>query len=114
MLALSLVVSLGVSAAAASPGGNGDYVEHKGCTDVAPPVLKGDVMWTLPLNEQMQEAVNACSPYEYREFRVLDDCWYRITPCFKLNWGFNGLQQYCVVAKKGNDYVIWTREQLSY
>lgn len=37
---------------------------------------------------------------EYQEFQIFDDGWYRITPCYKLNWGVEGLQQYCVVAKR--------------
>lgn len=95
LLVLTLIVSFGVSAYAASPGGNGGYVEHKGCTDVAPPMLKGNVMW-----ENTHSAV------------VADD-WDRITPCYKLDWVVDGLQQHCVVAKKGSDYVIWTRDELT-
>ncbi len=179
LLALCLIASMGSSTAltAAIPGGSDGYVEHKGCVDVPPPTLKGDVMWEGPVSEAAGESGSQAAAYEvirpeqytvyhktltgeslavehgeamggetvtlyarndfsgyllapkspgkttitieptriceYQEFRVLEDGWYRITPCYKLNWGIEGLQQYCVVAKKGNQYVIWTKDELN-
>lgn len=67
----------------------------------------------LPPTEQTQETVPCNHVLEYQEFTMFDNSWFRITPCFKLNWQHDGLQQYVVVAKKGNTYTIWTKDQLS-
>ena len=67
----------------------------------------------FPPTEQMKETVPCNHVLEYQEFHMFDDSWFRITPCYKLNWQHDGLQQYVVVAKKGNTYTIWTRDQLS-
>ena len=42
-----------------------------------------------------------------------EDGWNRITPCAELQIATSGTYKSVVVAKKGNDYVIWTVDALS-
>ena len=42
-----------------------------------------------------------------------EDGWHKITPCSELQFTSNGTAKTVVLAKKGNDYVVWTLDALT-
>lgn len=137
-MALVITISLGASAFAV-PGTNGarsgDYITDEDCTisciDKATGkkvkvvefsalgdtemILNAPDVFGYDLVDQTTKTVviQPTSTYRYTDFEILDDSWCRVTPCFKLNWCCENMQQHIVVVKKGHDYIIWTRDPLS-